>query len=64
MRRDGGKTQGRVRGWGGVFKGCFFRVRFRIKVRVRVNPNPKTAFLSKKTIKKIDPGLGQDPAFY
>ena len=37
MRRDGGKTQGRVRGWGGVFKGCFFRVRFRIKVRVRVN---------------------------
>ena len=45
MRRDGGKTQGRVRDRGGVFKGCFFRVRFRIRVRVRVNPNPKTAFL-------------------
>ena len=30
------KTRGRVRDRGGVFKGCFFRVKFRIRVRVRV----------------------------
>ena len=48
MRRDVSKTQGRVRDRDGVFRGCFFMVRFRIRVRVKDNANPKTAFFLKE----------------